>query len=98
MFLTLKMTQEMDIEMGMLISIPGCAGEWYVHCKHCENPNSMVQIQARDEAHAKLQLEEEKHWRLSMKGRPSILRFWACPTCAEFYEDKKTTTVRAEPA
>jgi len=108
----LNTTQEMEIEVGRLIAIPGRPGEWYVQCKHCENPGSRIQIQARDEAQAKLQLEKEKHWRESMKCKPTKFRWWACPACALHYEDKQTktgncaayygdndtTTVRAEPA
>jgi len=108
----LNTTQEMEIEVGRLIAIPGRPGEWYVQCKHCENPGSRIQIQARDEAQAKLQLEKEKHWRESMKCKPTKFRWWACPACALHYEDKQTktgncaayygdndtTTVRAEQA
>ena len=94
----LNTTQEMEIEVGRLIAIPGRPGEWYVQCKHCENPGSRIQIQARDEAQAKLQLEKEKHWRESMKCKPTRFRWWACPTCALYYEDNDRTTVRAEQA
>ena len=94
----LNTTQEMEIEVGRLIAIPGRPGEWCVQCKHCENPGSRIQIQARDEAQAKLQLEKEKHWRESMKCKPTKWRWWACPTCALYYEDNDRTTVRAEQA
>ena len=57
----------------------------------------MIQIQARDEAHAKLQLEEEKGWRESMKCKPTRFRWWACPTCALHYEDKQTKAVNLQP-
>ena len=87
----------MEIEVGRLTAIPGRPGEWCVQCKHCEEPGSMIQIQARDEAHAKLQLEEEKGWRESMKCKPTRFRWWACPDCAKHYEDKQTKAVNLPP-
>ena len=62
---------------------------WYVHCNHYTE----MRFEARDEAAAEHKLENEMNWRLSMKGRPRKIRFWACPACAERYEDAKETTM-----
>ena len=97
----LKTTQEMEIEVeieaGRLTAIPGRPREWRVRCKHCENPGSMIQIQARDETAAKLQLEQEKGWRESMKCKPTRYRWWSCPDCAKHFEDKETKAVNLPP-
>ena len=66
-------------------------GKWFVHCKWCEKES---RLPARNEEEAYGMLEE---WRLSMPKRQEKYRFWACPTCAAQYEDKKTITVAACP-
>ena len=65
----------------------------HVHCKWCDEE---ARLEARNEDDAELMLDE---WRLSMRGRPRKVRFWSCPTCAEWYQDpKETTTDTAESA
>ena len=62
-------------------------GEWYVHCKHCDQ-EATLQARNEDEAYGILW----NKWRLSMRGRARESRNWSCPKCAEYWQEPTPTT------
>ena len=88
--------EEKAVQRGQLCQLSSC--EWYVRCKWCRQ-------EARFEAHL---TEDEAigmlcKWRESMVKTPRKYRYWACPTCAKWYDwhdddEEEETKTTAESA
>ena len=78
------MDAESNVKRGELGQLP--SGEWYAHCKWCDE-EARLQVGNEEEAYGMLD-----GWRLSIPGKPSKLRFWSCPTYAEYWQDPKPKT------
>ena len=90
----LRIDEIMNIVPGRISTVSaGDSVAYYVKCKWCETDKSHDLPQSTwGVTTFKLELEE-LGWRLSMPGRKASLRWWSCPTCAQYYEDRQSVPV-----